>query len=327
MSTGDSGSIDPRLLPDSDIHHYFIYDPNWGACIFFIVLFAVLTVALIYQAERSRPKQRWLHVLSLMAAMECGGYIARIVLFATPGGNSFKAELIILILAPNLLALCCYLVLGKLITFAFHTRQAGPKFNNFIIRHPKWIPRFYVVSDLLCITIQAIGGALLSSATTGSEDDSAKHVEVAGLVLQLFFVTTFVLVSLYVWQQVKAHAPDILHEVTPSFWCLFVLIALLVMRNAYRTAEFASGTFTSGYLQENEAWYLVWDPTLMSVALMVALAFDFTKRLPADVLDPPTSTHTAPANSDLNDLEMAKAHPNEQKVVQVVSSTGDSELA
>ena len=73
---------------------------------------------------------------------------------------------------------------------------------------------------------------MLSSATTSSEDDTAKHVEVAGLVMQLFFVFTFVGICLYVWTQVKAHAPAILKEVTPSFWCLFVLIGLLVMRNA-----------------------------------------------------------------------------------------------
>ena len=281
---------DPALLPDSDIHHYFVYDPSWGGSIFFIVVFAVLTVALLWQSERAKPKQRWLHCLTLMAAMEFGGYIARVVLYAAPGGDPFKAELIILILAPNLLALCCYIVLGKLITFAFHTRAAGTKtWDNWIIRHPRWIPRFYVASDLLCITIQAIGGALLSSATTSSEDDTAKHVEVAGLVMQLFFVFTFVGICLYVWTQVKAHAPAILKEVTPSFWCLFVLIGLLVMRNAYRTAEFASGTFTTGYLQQNEAWYLIWDPTLMTIALAVAFLFDFTKRIPADALNPPSS--------------------------------------
>ena len=294
-------SVDPRLLPQSDIHHYIVFDPNWGACIFFIVLFAVITVALLYQAERAQPKQRWLHALTLMAAMESGGYIARIVLYAAPGGDPFKAELIILILAPNLLALCCYVVLGKLITYAFHNQATeGKAIDNWIIRHPTWIPRFYVASDLLCITIQAIGGALLSSATTQSEDDTAKHIEVAGLVLQLFFIFTFVFICLYVWKQVKQHEPRVLLEVTPSYWCLFALITLLVMRNAYRTAEFASGTFTSGYLQQNEAWYILWDPVLMSVALMVAIAFDFTKRLPADCLNPPTSI--APAGKE--DIEL-----------------------
>ena len=294
------------LLPDDDIHHYFVYDPNWGACIFFIVLFAALTVALLWQAERARPKQRWLHALTIMAAMECGGYIARIVLYAQPGGDPFKAELIILILAPNLLALTCYVVLGKLITYAFHTRMTAAKsFDNWIIRHPLWIPRFYVASDLLCIVIQAIGGALLSSATTQSQDDTAKHIEVAGLALQLFFVATFVLICLYVWLQVRQHEPSILAEVTPSYWCLFGLITLLVMRNAYRTAEFASGTFTSGYLQQDEAWYIVWDPVLMSIALIAAFAFDFTRRLPADCLNAPSSD-TAAASKEA-DIEMGSA--------------------
>ena len=235
--------------------------------------------------------------------MEAGGYVARLILYASPGGNPFKAELIILILAPNLLALCCYVVLGKLIVYAFHTQRVeggGRAWDNWVIRHPRWIPRFYVASDLLCITIQAIGGALLSSATTQSQDDTAKHIEVAGLALQLFFVATFVLICLYVWTQVRQHEPRILAQVTPAYWCLFALIGLLVMRNAYRTAEFASGTFTTGYLQQNEAWYILWDPVLMSISLLVALTFDFTKRLPADCLNPPT--HTAPASK--GDVEL-----------------------
>ena len=317
----------PNQLPDDDIHRYFLFDPSWAASIFFIVVFFILTLAFLYQCERAKPRpQRWLHCLTLMAAMEFGGYIARVVLYAQPGGNPFKAELIILILAPNLLALCCYVVLGKLITYAFHTRRPDDRsYSNWVIRHPAWIPRFYVLSDLLCITIQAIGGALLSSATTQSQDDTAKAIEVAGLALQLFFIATFVIICLYVWLQVRRHSPSLLPEVTPSYLALAALIVMLVLRNSYRTAEFASGTFTTGYFQQNEAWYLVFDPTLMSVALMVALAFDFTKRMPAEALNPPTSTHTAPAEKD--DVEMGIKSPSAEKVrhLQVASSTANSE--
>jgi hypothetical protein len=304
-----------ELLPENDIHRYFSYDPNWGACIFFIALFALLTVAFLIQVERTKH-QRWLHCLTLFAALEMGGYIARIIMYASPGGDSFKAELIILILAPNLLAFCCYVVLGKMIRFAFFesNHSTDPiKSTNWIVRHPQWIPRLYVASDILCLAIQGAGGGMLSGATTNSQIDAGKGVEVTGLVLQLFFVATFVLICLYVYVQVKRHSPQRLQLMKPAFLVLTVIIVLLVLRNAYRTAEFASGTFTTGYFQENEAWYLVFDPTLMSIALMVALAFDFTKRLPG-------SDAPALASPTVQDVEMGMKSPDgAARVVEVQS--------
>lgn len=91
----------------------------------------------------------------------------------------------------------------------------------------------------------------------------------------------------------------------PTFIVLTVLITLLVLRNAYRTAEFSSGTFTTGSFQQNEAWYLVFDPTLMSIALMVALAFNFTKRLPGSELP----SMVSPA---VQDIEMGSAKPMDE---------------
>ena len=221
------------------------YDPNWAACILFIVLFAVITVGFIVQIEWHK-KHRWLHALTLFAAAECAGYIARICLYASPNANAFKAELIILILAPNLLAFCCYVVLGKLITFAFFQQGDAMTVDNWMVRHPQWIPRFYVASDILCLVIQGIGGGMLSGASTTQQIDRGKAVEVAGLALQLAFVATFVLICAYVWTRVRRLTPDRAAQMLGCFQVLAALISLLVLRNAYRTAEFSTGGFTTG---------------------------------------------------------------------------------
>ena len=221
------------------------YDPNWAACIFFIVVFALLTIGFLIQIEY-RKQHRWLHALTLFAAAECAGYIARICLYASPNPDAFKAELIILILAPNLLAFCCYVVLGKLITFAFFQQGDSITVNNWIVRHPQWIPRFYVASDILCLVIQGIGGGVLSGASTNDQIDKGKKIEVAGLILQLVFVATFVLICVYVWIKVKQLTPERAVLMRSTFWVLGALIGLLVLRNAYRTAEFSTGGFTTG---------------------------------------------------------------------------------
>ena len=236
----------PPLCLSAALSCYVVqYDPNWGACIFFIVLFALITVGYVVQIEWHK-QHRWLHALTLFAAAECSGYIARICLYASPNSNAFKAELIILILAPNLLAFCCYVVLGKLITFAFFQQGDAVTIDNWVVRHPQWIPRFYVASDILCLVIQGVGGGMLSGASTTAEINRGKAVEVAGLALQLFFVATFVLICLYVWVKVKRITPDRAVLMRPSFLVLACLIVLLVLRNAYRTAEFSTGGFTTG---------------------------------------------------------------------------------
>ena len=209
------------------------------------MVFAIITVGLIVQIEW-RKQHRWLHALSLFAAAECAGYIARLCLYASPNSNAFKAELIILILAPNLLAFCCYVVLGKLITFAFFQQGDAITINNWIVRHPQWIPRFYVASDILCLAVQGAGGGMLSGASTTDQINKGKAVEVTGLALQLFFVATFVLICAYVWVRVRSIAPDRAVLIRPLFQVLAVLISLLVLRNAYRTAEFSTGGFTTG---------------------------------------------------------------------------------
>ena len=71
-----------------------------------------------------------------------------------------------------------------------------------------------------------------------------------------------------------------------------------------------------GYFEENEAWYLVFDPTLMSIALLIALAFDFAKRLP----DTPHPALSSPAVHDKHDVELQQ---NGVKHIQITSPSSN----
>ena len=271
-------------LPGDCIWSYFVYTPSKAADIFFLVTFAVLTALVAYQAIRS--KQHWLHSLTLFGALECSGYIARAVVFYNTNNTAFTAELVIIILAPNCLAFCCYVVLGKIITYVFKTKSDG-KVDNWLTRHPAWVPGFYLCSDIFCIVIQGIGGAILANADTSSSLNTGKGVEIVGLALQLFFIGTFLIICAYVWRKMHemSNGAELVKSLTPSYAALMAIITLLVVRNIYRVAEFSVGGFTTGYFQQNEAWYLVFDPTLMVLALTIAILFDFTRRLPAECLD------------------------------------------
>ena len=117
--------------------------------------------------------------------MEAAGYIACLSLLDSPAENSFTAELVLLILAPNALAFACYVVLGKIIAYVFHTHSDG-RTDNWLTRHPAWVPRFYLLSDIACIVIQASGAGRLSSADTTDQLNLGKGVVLTGLALQLF---------------------------------------------------------------------------------------------------------------------------------------------
>ena len=205
------------------------------------------------------------------------------MLLYNASNSAFTGELVIIILSPNCLAFCCYVVLGKIITYVFKTKSDG-KVDNWLTRHLAWVPGFYLCSDIFCIIIQGIGGAILANA---SSLDTGKAVEIVGLALQLFFIGTFLLICAYVWRKMHemSNGAELVAALTPSYAALMAIISLLVVRKIYHVAEFSVGGFTTGYFQQNEAWYLVFDPTLMTLALAIAILFDFTRRLPVECLD------------------------------------------
>jgi hypothetical protein len=100
---------------------------------------------------------------------------------------------------------------------------------------------------------------------------------------QLGFVFIFLGISVYVYRitsEVKRLA------LLDAYICLFVTMSALVVRNIYRVAEFGEGSFTSGYLSQNEAWYMMFDPFLMSVAVITFIALDYARVLPEECLFP-----------------------------------------
>ncbi|MCJ1296961.1 hypothetical protein MMC34_008530 [Xylographa carneopallida] len=280
----EAANAGSSALAGDCIYAYFAYSPSKAADLFFLLFFATLTLLVACQAQRA--KQYWLHSLSLFGALECAGYLARALLLYDTNSSAFTAQLVLLILAPTCLALCCYLVLGKSITYVFSTYSDGQT-SNWLTRHPGWLPGFFLCSDMSYLFVQALGAAILAHAETAAQSAAGRAVEVVGLSLQLVNFGTFLLVTAYVWRTMRSRANGagaLTASLGPACAALAAIMSMLLLRNLYRVAEFCSGGFTSGYLQQSEAWYLVFDASLMALALAVAVLFDFSKRLPAECL-------------------------------------------
>ena len=108
----------------------------------------------------------------------------------------------IIILAPNLLAMSNYIAFGsKILLLSQEGTDTGKlsgtvsgdgvtsrwmRWLDALLVKRKWIiPTFFFTSDIICIIIQGIAGGLLSGATTLSEENSARNTMLVGLGLQL----------------------------------------------------------------------------------------------------------------------------------------------
>jgi hypothetical protein len=283
---------------------YYLYDPNLGANAFFMASFYLFSIALLI---RSIQHKSWLTgTLLAFSLSEAGGYTARLI-FADGDGkgylhDAFLAQLIIIILAPNFAQAFLYTLISKLIAWTPIDTQ------YYIKRFAKWIPTCFILSDLLCLVLQAIGGAILSNNdNTQEQNDRGKAIELAGLGLQLGCLALFVLIVVFYLMKCPRESYT---KATGIVLSTILAIVLIVARNAYRVAEFAEGSFTKGSLEEHEAYYFLGEALPMWLVCAVFIAFDIPRRLTDIDIDPHT-VNTASAitvkPSFAADIEMATA--------------------
>lgn len=155
---------------------------NLGACIFFVVAHTLLAATQAYFAYRSRAWSFaiWLGLGTLFEVM---GYGARIALSQNPWiYEGFVIQLLMLILGPTLIAASIS------ITFKHLVLWYGPEWSFL---KPKLYPWVFVGTDFISIFIQAAGGGVSATATSGGETtnrslfDVGSGMLVAGVIFQL----------------------------------------------------------------------------------------------------------------------------------------------
>ena len=164
---------------------FYDYDPTLGILIAAVVVFSLETAILLFQTVKSRT---WFLLWAvLFTASEAGGYIGYAIFRQDPTLSAYLAELIIIILAANLVTLVNYTVISRIIPWA------GFDPRSRVSRYSHWVPIIFVTSDLLCLTIQGIGGSQLSGShnDNGSVDNNklnlGKNLTLAGISAQLGF--------------------------------------------------------------------------------------------------------------------------------------------
>ena len=303
-----SSSTGPFIL---SVSTFYDYDPTFGILVAAVVIFSLETAILLFQSLKSRAY--FLLWLVLFTASEAGGYIGFAIFVKDVTLNAYLSELIILILAPNLVTLVNYTVISRIIPWA------GFDARSRIYRYAHWVPIVFVSSDLLCLTIQGIGGSQLSASHHNNVVDNTKfnlgkNLTLAGISAQLGFQTIFAALAVYVY--IKMPDKAMKKGLTLAWWCMLLTMVLVYIRNIYRIVEFAGGR--NAAIDETAVPYFVLDTLMMTIvgAVFIVLNLGSDTVLPASIRE----GQKAPSPSAVKsvDVEMGQASSTEKIPVETV---------
>ena len=283
------------------LSQFYDYTPVLGILIAAVIIFSLECGVLLYQSLRSRTY--FLLWLVLFTGCEAGGYIGYCVLVRDVQLSAYLAELILIILAPNFITLVNYTVISRILPWA------GFDARSRLFRYAHWVPIVFVASDLLCLTIQAIGGSQLSQAhhdgvVDNSKFNLGKNLTLAGISAQLGFQSLFAVLAIYVYLRM----PDLQMKLRLKWaWlCMLMTMVLVSIRNIYRIVEFAGGQHSS--VDQTQVPYMVLDLLMMAVCGAVFIVLDLGSEwvLPEQIRHGQKNVSTATVKSV--DTEMPERH-------------------
>jgi hypothetical protein len=251
---------------------YFHYNPSMQGADFFAVAFGLACIIGVGLFMKYRSKAKFMFILPGSALLECIGYITRVLSAQNPELGPFVVSVLFVLLAPIILALINYTVVGKLI------EPTGKRIGCI---KPSVISYVFFASDFIGLIIQAIGGSVLASADTQAAYTLGANIILAGLAIQVGFFTIFTYMM-----YVAAFGADFrLYDrvdLKTAFNVLFVTTILIYVRNIFRLIEYAAPH--DSYIPTQEWLYFVFESTPILVACVIYCGYHFGAILPDDVL-------------------------------------------
>lgn len=238
-SVNNCTDVGPGCPVELSIYGYY---PSLAANTTFLCLFGVglgvsLGLGLWYKT--------WFYsiAVSLGCLTEIIGYVGRLIMRSNPFGDGFIVQICCLIIAPAFNSAAIYLTL-KHITLCFGAESSLIKPKNYTY--------IFITADLVSLVLQAVGGAMASTANTSSEEDTGNDIMLAGICWQVVSLFFFAVVSgLYAWRRWKAlpqlplnyEATITLHDIKFQLFAFGVCLSWLTIfiRCVYRIVEMAGG--------------------------------------------------------------------------------------
>ncbi|KAM0279913.1 hypothetical protein ACHAQH_004354 [Verticillium albo-atrum] len=211
------------------------YRPILGVSIMFIALYSLALLVHVYLGFRWRT---WWFA-SFMAAgclAEVVGYIGRVLLYSNPWSfGAFLIQIVFITFGPVFFTAAIYVTLARAIAFF------SPELSRI---RPRFLWIFFISADVLCLVLQAAGGAI-SSISSGSNNIGV-DLALAGLILQVVLLFAFcVFFGDYMWRYVRSVKPNASRAIGRRqrffFGGLAAAVVFIFVRCVYRVDELSEG--------------------------------------------------------------------------------------
>ncbi|KAH7010956.1 RTA1 like protein-domain-containing protein [Macrophomina phaseolina] len=238
------------------------YKPSLLAAIAVTVSFAVTTA--IHLAQLIRHRTFYFITFALGGVCEIVGYLARSIV-ATEYPSCTKVPYILNtvlpLMAPALFAASMYMVLGHII------RQTEGE--ELALVRASWRTKILLLGDVLSGVTQAIGGVMLTRATSNSDTERGESLIAIGLVIQLAFFCLFFVLCIHYDFRLRNNLTDASWNVDWQTYLgvLYFSGGLILIRTTFRLVEYIQGD--DGELRSSEVYLYLFDAALMLPAMLV----------------------------------------------------------
>ncbi|KAE8165657.1 RTA1 like protein-domain-containing protein [Aspergillus tamarii] len=274
------------------------YIPSLPGNALYLALFILMLLAQVICGIRYRT---WSYLAAMSGGilLEIIGYGGRLMLNSNQFNfSAFLQYLICLTIGPAFITAAIYICFARVIIVY------GASISRI---KPKAYARIFISCDLICLVLQAAGGAI--TATAGQEQDGLRHtginIMIAGLASQVVALGSFmILCGDYVWR-LKRHVRVVPQPVDSDWKWKGFLIGLAIatltifIRSIFRVAEL-NGGFSSD-LANDEVAFMILEGAMMVIACACMSAFHPGYSLVGNWMD--LVSHSAkPRESDDNVL-------------------------
>jgi len=268
-SLGDYCTI--ALCPLSLAHVQYV--PNLAGNAFYASIFGLVLLIQLGLGVRYRT---WGFAAGMFLGLLCEviGYIARIQMHDNPfREDPFLMYLITLTIGPAFLSGSIYLCLARLVVaFSESTSRIAPR----------TLTLGFMGCDFIALLLQAIGGALASTADTENSEQIGINIMIAGVAWQVVSLVLFIALCTDYSLRVRKSCPS--ESVNPAFQgirrsrkfrgfliALAIATLAILIRSGFRCAELSQGF--DGRLANEQVTFMILEGGMIAVAVISLTVF------------------------------------------------------
>ncbi|KEY69105.1 hypothetical protein S7711_10188 [Stachybotrys chartarum IBT 7711] len=232
------------------------YRPSLPANSVFIAFFATGLLTHVYLGYRWRS---WFYMtfMVLGCLFAIIGYAGRLMLYDNPFAfTGFLIQIVCITTAPVFYTAAIYVTLAKVINYF------GPQLSRF---NPKLFYWVFIPFDLVCLVLQAAGGAI--STTSSGSSQAGVDIAMGGLVLQVIVLFAFcILLGDYLVRYFRQPTVTTLDNRLKLFFGFLAFAVILIFgRCIFRAYELSQG-YQNSDLITDEALFIGLEGVLVVIA-------------------------------------------------------------